>query len=456
MKVYSFYRGGISIHDGFTPDREHSYLAFLPDLVIIPLSSEAGSRSIPVVSIGQHIEEGMLMARGQGAGSANIHSPIPGSLLAIVKWEPAAGFLSDAFVIRLEGRFMRLGKPKISHEWLDLNRFEIQSLIAEYGVTEMDGLGRPLTDIFSSYNAVEEPVTLVVRCVFDDPWLAADYCLCRERLDAVTEGSLIAAKALGTPVIIFAVSAAEKKIGEALLDSVKRHKAADQFTAAMVLTGSRYPQHSDYEMENALRRYEKKEGLAKSGLVILGPATVAAVHDAVVLRTPALERYVAVGGGAVKHPMVLRARIGSRIRDLFTECGWFRVKEEKLDLTALGSPLMGRAAGLDEPILKTSRAVFAFPSKRHKEIIGKIPLLNKMHGSLPSEVCISCGECRRVCPLKLDPEDLYKGIKYGKHDDHEPYSRCIGCGCCEAVCPSKIPLCTAIVRSSFKETACAV
>jgi electron transport complex protein RnfC len=456
MKVYSFSSGGISIEDGFAPNRERSHLAFLPEQVVIPLSAESGSRSIPVVSAGQHIEEGMLIARGQGLGSANIHSPIPGALQKIVKWEPAAGFLSDAFVIRLEGGFKRLGKREIRYEWSDLNRFEIQSLISEYGVTEMDGLGRPLVDIFAAYNAVQAPLTLVVRCVFDDPWLAADYCLCKERLSAVAEGSLITAKAAGAAAIMFAVSAAEKKLGENLLDSAKQYDTSPQFTISMILTGSRYPQRSDYVMENALRRCEKKEGLVKGGFLILGPAAAAAAHDAVVLRTPVLERYVAVGGAAIKHPMVVRSRIGARLRDIFTECGGFCVKPENLAVTAIGSPLLGRSAGLDEPILKTSQSVFAVPIKRREAALRKFRWLKKIHNCLPSDVCISCGECRNVCPVKLDPEDLYKGIKNGKREENTRYSRCIGCGCCEAVCPSKLPLCTAIVRSMFKGDAHAV
>ncbi|MDR0662719.1 MAG: 4Fe-4S dicluster domain-containing protein [Spirochaetaceae bacterium] len=456
MKVYSFSSGGINIEDGFAPDGECSNLAFLPEQVVIPLSTEAGSRSIPVVSAGQHIEEGMLLARGQGSGSANIYSPIPGSLRKMIKWEPAPGFLSDAFVIRLEGSFKRLGKQENRYNWAEFNRFEIQSLISEYGITEMDGLGRPLIDIFSAYNAARSSFTLVVRCIFDDPWLAADYCLCKEKVDAVAEGSLVTAKAVGAEAILFAVSASGRKIGEALFNSVKQREAQARLTVSLILTGSRYPQRSDYVMENALRLYEKKEGAGKGGFLILGPATVAAVHDAVVLRTPALERYVAVGGAAVKHPMVIRSRIGARLRDIFAECGGFCVKPENIAVTGLGSPLLGRSAGLDEPILKTSSGVFAIPVKRSEAIFNKFRRLKKIHDGLPSDVCISCGECRNVCPARLDPEDLYKGIKDGKRGDDARYLRCIGCGCCEAACPSKLPLCTVIVRSRLKGDACAV
>ena len=456
MKVYSFSRGGIKFEDSFAPDSNGSRLAFLPEMVIVPLSTESGSRSIPVVSTGQHIEEGMLIARGQGAASANIHSPIPGKLTRAVKWSSAPGFLSDAFVIRLEGSFKKLGKPEVRHEWAGLNWFDIRSLISEYGVIEMDGLGRPLRDIFSQKNAVDSPLTFIVRCVFDDPWLAAEYSLCKERLEEVAEGALITARAAGAASIVFAVSAAERELGRSLIEAAKRHDTSGQFTFTEVLVGSRYPQHSDYAMETVLLRYSKREGLIHGPMLMLSPTTVAAVYDAVVLRAPVLERYVAVGGAALKNRAVIKARIGSRLRDLIGECGGFSGRaEESSVIAAIGSPLLGRAAAsLDEPILKTSRSVFVSSVKRRETALKKYSWLKKISQFLPVATCISCGECRRVCPVRLDPEDIYKRISYGKTGIIN--SNCIGCGCCEAVCPSKLPLCTAIVRTPFKEDTYAV
>jgi electron transport complex protein RnfC len=476
MKVYSFSKGGINFEDSFAPGREPSRLAFLPEIAIIPLSTESGVRAYPVVSVGQHIDEGILIARGQGADSANIHSPIPGKLLKMIKWKPAASFLSDAFVIRLEGSFKKLGKPETVYPWTELSRFEIETLITENGVTEMDGLGRPLRDVFSKYYTVKDEITLLVRCVFDDPWLAADYCLCKERAGVIGEGSLIAAKAAGASRIVFAVSASAKDLLDVLLDAVNNSAAAvcaeAQFNISAFLTGSRYPQQSDFEMLSVFHKYEKDEN-APAGVptgapaggqtLVLGPATIAAVYDAVVLRTPPLERYVAVGGSALMYPAVVKARIGSRLRDLFSECGGFRGRADKLAesvFAVTGSPLLGRAASLDEPILKTSRSVFAY-SKKGRAALGAawkfFPVLEKISKFLPAAVCISCGECRSVCPAKLDPEDIYKRIKDGKHDTTmiSLLACCIGCGCCETVCPSKLPICTAITRSSFRGADCA-
>ncbi|MDR1618636.1 MAG: SLBB domain-containing protein, partial [Treponema sp.] len=198
---------------------------------------------------------------------------------------------------------------------------------------------------------------------------------------------------------------------------------------SLVLTGSRYPQRNRRELELVLRNYGRKEGVELGSLLILGPATLAAVHDAVKLKKPILDRYVAVGGSAIKRPQVMKVRIGTRIGEVLAECGGFIDKPKKI---AAGSPILGQAVvDLDEPVVKTSYAVFA--------------LLEGQTGGTVERNCISCGECRAVCPVGLDPEELFKLVRGGRLEEPAPgASECHGCGCCEAVCPSRLPLSTVI------------
>jgi len=148
----------------------------------------------------------MLIGKGRGAGSANIHATVPGKVLRMMSYTASDGQSNEAFVIRMEGSFEKLGKRQPAFLWENMLSFDIQRIIAEYGIVEMDGAGRPVSDIIASLRSVAPPITLVVRCIFDDPWLAADYALCQQRLDDIAEGAAIIASASRVDRIVYVFS----------------------------------------------------------------------------------------------------------------------------------------------------------------------------------------------------------------------------------------------------------
>jgi electron transport complex protein RnfC len=200
----------------------------------------------------------MLVARGNSPHSANIHATVPGKVTRMVKWQDNDGQLHEALLIRMEGAFECLGRKTEDHLRESINREELRRLLDDYGIVEMEGSGRPVTDMLAELGTKGNPQTLVVRCVFDDPWLAADYALCKERLAEIVEGSVIIAR-IGGRIgrIVFAVSHKEKDIGEAMLAEAAQYG----IPTSMVLTGSRYPQRNRRELELVLRNFEKKENI---------------------------------------------------------------------------------------------------------------------------------------------------------------------------------------------------
>ncbi len=433
MKIYSFPRGGMIYEDNTVPVNTESVIAYLPALSVIPMIQHSGNRASPIVYPGDFVSEGMLIGRASGPGSANIHAALPGRVIRNVGWKMSDGRINDALLIRLEGSFEKLGKMLETFSWDNLPDYEIRRILFNYGIVEMEGSGRPINDMIHELQNAKTPVSLVVRCVFDDPWLIADRVLCHERMAEVAEGAVIAAKAAGAAQIIFAVSHGEEKLGSAFLSETEQYG----IPANMIAVGNKYPQRNQRELELALRDYEKKENIQIGTIFPLIPATLAAIHDAVKYRKPIMERYVAVGGSAVKHPQVMRIRIGTRIGEVFAECGGFIDEPKRI---ASGSPIMGNEVlDLDEPVTKTTYAFFAFLEKQ-----GRISKIRN---------CIGCGECRSVCPVGIDPEELYKIGGSGKIDDETilKATECHGCGCCDINCPSSIPLSISIQNLALRK-----
>jgi len=418
MKIYSFPRGGFIYEDPTSPVKSQVVNAFLPALSVISLGSKE-KPVYPVVSIGENVREGMLIGRASGVGTANVHATVPGRIFKKISWIDKNNINNDALVIKMEGTFEKLGRKEDSLIWTGLNYYDLQKTISDYGIVEMENDEKPLSDIISAARK-KEKLTLVVRCVFDDPWLVADYALCCDRMASVIEGAAITAKACQKVTqIVFAVSHHEQELGQQLLSAA----GSLDIPSSLVLTGSRYPQRNHRELKLALRTYEKRENVDLGDLLILGPSVLAAVSDAVAHKRPILDRYVAVGGSAVSKPQIMKIRIGTRIGDVIEQCGGFIDVPERI---VIGSPLSGREVRyLDEPVGKSCYAIAA---------------LTKSQTSIHSQKnCINCGECRVVCPMGLDPQSIYKSLKLREIESPE-HKGCHGCGCCKIFCPSALPL----------------
>jgi electron transport complex protein RnfC len=432
MKIYSFPRGGLVFDDPTAPQKNKAVNAFLPAISVIPLGYSSAGKVFPIVQTGEAVREGMLIGRASGPNAVNVHASVPGRVLRKISWKDRYGMDNDAIVIRMEGAFEKLGKKEDIFQWKALSGYNLQRIISDFGIVEMENSGRSLSAIISTARSENEKITLVVRCVFDDPWLAADYALCNERLQAVVEGAAIVAKAcFKVTQVIFAVSYHEKELGERLMQEAENW----DIQSFLALTGCRYPQRNNRELELALRIFERKEKYSFGSFLILSPSVLAAVHDAVKHKRPILDRYVAVGGSAVRHPQIMKVRIGTRIGELIEQCGGFIEAPYRI---ATGSPLSGREVTyLDEPVRKNCYAIAAMSKSQA--------------ASGEQQNCINCGECRTVCPMGLDPQYIYKRIKTLGIQNVRSVG-CHGCGCCRVVCPSALLLSETILEG-YQETA---
>jgi Na+-translocating ferredoxin:NAD+ oxidoreductase subunit C len=390
--------------------------AFLPMIAVVMLkTAESFKESIPVVTIGQEVREGQLIARSGGRGSAHCHSPIPGIIKRIDRIRAPGGYDSSVIVISLEGSFSVLGKRPERYLWKSLSKADISHIIQDKGIVRVLN-GEPLHESLAECAAFPGFV-MVVNALELDPYRRIEEELLTYRPEDVMDGCAIAAR-VSTPAKV--VVAIDETASETMLARLKDVISTAGMDIDIQLFRRRFPQDMPSQIADAMN--------LESNAVpfVIEPSTLIALHDAVVSNKPHIEQYVYIGGGAIKHPAILKARIGAPVGDLVEECGGFLGRPEVI---VIGGPFRGRAAvDLDTPITRTTRAVLALTPEETR--------------SAPGRACVRCGDCVDVCPEGLDPHRLHKLIRAGLTDSAiiAGLERCSSCGACAYVCRSRIPL----------------
>jgi electron transport complex protein RnfC len=103
---------------------------------------------------------------------------------------------------------------------------------------------------------------------------------------------------------------------------------------------------------------------------------------------------------------------------------------DQTDDYIMGGPMMGFSLpSVDVPITKATNCIIASAP----QLFAPPP---------PAMPCIRCARCADVCPVSLQPQELYwfsKSSNLEKARDYKLFD-CIECGCCTYACPSNIPL----------------
>lgn len=417
-------RGGVELPRRAPFTHQGIENAYLPIQARVPVPSSFEGRDPGVlVSEGQELREGQLIARADGKGSANMHSPIPGFVRRIERKPGRDGRPSSEVLISLAGAFNISGKRQERYIWKSLNTGDILHIIQDKGVVQASS-GKPVYELLHGRLEGGHP-RLVINALEMDPYRRVEEALLLERRPALIDACDIVAKVLKPRAIYCLVERGLRKdIVEALTAAAAEAELAIEFRAAP----RRYPADMPSIAARQLAEAEGADYLPAEW-VMLEPSVLLAVHDAVVLNKAHMEQYVYVGGGAINEARVLKARIGSPIGDLIEECGGFKGQAAAI---VINDPLCGwAAADLDEAVDKRTRSVIALsPEEAHRA---------------PSRPCVRCGACVDACPEGLEPYMLYKLIAAGRRDEalERGLGRCSSCAACSWSCWSRLPLVTA-------------
>ncbi len=395
-----------------SPELDFTGNAFLPSTALVPLIQHAGVPSTPVISAGDRVTEGQLIARGSGSDSSNIHASIPGIVTEFRTVSLPDGSRSQAAVIQLSGSFNILGRKVENFLWRYAPESEILRVLEDKGVINTFEAPVPLVGRLRESIKIGSP-KLIIRLFDYDPTCQLDSYLSKNNLTTILEGGALIAKCLNA-VSVHLVYDDNKWEGPA---NAQLEEIFQKRRIFLVKGGGRYPSGNTRQFRDMIK---------EKNAIMIDPVTAISAYEAVVLNQPVLHRYMVVTGPALDSPKIIKVRIGTPIGDIIEECGGFRSDPSRIVVNGL---LTGNAVfDLDTPVTKYTKSL-------HIMDFETCPTYTVRE-------CIHCGRCLHVCPVALDPMGVVTGIKTEQHTPAvlSSIAACQYCGCCAIVCPSRIPL----------------
>jgi len=385
-----------------------------PKQVIIPLQQHIGAPCQPLVKVGDTVLRGQKIGDGEGL-CVPVHASVSGKVVAIEsRPHPSLG---QAMAVVIENDFRdkeQLGKIPTTRE-------EILHTIREAGIVGMGGAAFPGN--VKALSAMGKVDTLIANACECEPYITADDSLLRTEPDHVLEGMMILKEVLEPSRIVLAVEDNKAVAIE------KLRSLSSQFPEIEIaVLPTRYPQGAEKQLIQALTGREVQPGQlpVSVGCAVFNVSTFAAIYRAVRLGYSLNQRIVTISGEAISEPQNFIVRIGTPFRDLVEAAGGLHDRTERV---ISGGPMMGIAqSDLSVPVVKATNSILC--------------LLKDENGAAENPVCLRCGKCVGVCPMRLQPLYLYR---FTNAQRVEELSRlnvldCIECGCCSFTCPGKLPL----------------
>ena len=393
----------------------------LPKQAIIPLVQHIGAPAQAVVEVGAKVKVGELLAKAGGFVSANICSPVSGTVTKIGDWTDAWGAPGQAIFIDVEGD---VWMPEIDRT-PDIARscaMEPKAIIDKIAAAGIVGLGGACfpTHVKLLPPPGKKAEVLIVNGVECEPYLTCDHQLMLEHGEEIIIGIEILKRALGVDRAIIGIENNKKDAIEHMTKLAQAKLGIEVMPLKL-----KYPQGGEKQLIDACIGRQVPSGALpiEVGAVVDNVATIYAVYEAVQKNKPLISRVMTVTGKKVAKPGNYSVRFGTPIEEVIALAGGVPADTGKI---IGGGPMMGRAMDHIE----------GMPA--NKRLSGLLFLPEAESIRPEEENCIRCGKCVQACPMGLEPYLLQRMSQLEMWEDCEKHDvmDCIDCGCCVFACPA--------------------
>ena len=411
------------IHPKYNKEMSTIITAFstiAPKQVVIPMQQHIGAPCQPLVKVGDRVLCDQKIGDGEGL-CVPVHASISGTVVAVEPRPHTSGRDVMAVVIENDFKDERIPSQVPEIPFTEMDNDLILHTIRESGIVGMGGAAFPgNVKALSSMGHVD---TLIANACECEPYITADDSLLRTTPDQVLTGMEILRKVLNPERTVLAVEDNKQQAIERLKTLMPSHPNIE-----LLVLPTRYPQGAEKQLIQSVTGREVEPGKlpVSVGCAVFNVSTYAAIYRAICWGVPLTQRIVTVSGETVKQPQNFNVRIGTPIRDLIAEAGGITEETERV---ISGGPMMGVAqSNLDVPVIKAVNSILCLPKDQN--------------GAAENPVCLRCGKCVGVCPMRLQPLYMYR---YAKCEDAAHLERlnlldCMECGSCAFTCPGKLPL----------------
>jgi len=389
----------------------------LPKELIYPLFLTSDRYTKACVKVGDYVKKGQVIAIADSLLSTPIHAASSGIISSIEKRLIAhpSGLADDCIILQTDGLDSALeAEPCLDYR--QQSRDFLRKKIHQAGIVGLGGAAFPTAKKLSGSPAIH---TLIINAAECEPYISCDESLAIASAKEIIQGSLIIQHILQASLCIIAIEDSKPDAYLALLSAAKETDIKIQKVPSI------YPTGGEKQLIQVLsgEQIPPQKLVFEYGYICQNIATSFAVYQAVLLGIPLTERVITVTGAGIKQAQNIQAKIGTPIKDLVQFCQGYTEHAQQL---IMGGPMMGIALASDEiAVIKASNCLLIEPIK-----------------ASAIQPCIRCGDCAKVCPSELLPQQLYWYSRSQQWDNCTDYNLadCIECGCCDVVCPSKIPL----------------